>query len=111
MSYVHQNNPAIVMMDIKNPNPWAADPSPIPKVVKYAWPGGYPMFYVTADGGVLSPEAVEDNLEDCCNPEDPAWYVTGHDANWEDPNLYCDVTGERIESAYAEPEETEVSAP
>jgi len=27
------------------------------------------------------------------------------EANWEDPALYCDCCGARIESAYAEPQE------
>ena len=71
-------------------------------VVKYAFPGGYPVYYVTADGGVLSAEAVEENLGECCDPSDSGWYVVAHDVNWEDPHLYCDHTGERIESAYAE---------
>ena len=30
------------------------------------------------------------------------WHIAGADINWEDPDLYCDHTGERIESAYAE---------
>ena len=32
------------------------------------------------------------------------WQVTAHDANWENPDLYCDHCSSRIESAYAEDE-------
>jgi hypothetical protein len=89
----HPNNPAIMMLDSR---------SPLPQVAKYSGVGCYPVFYVTADGGVLSAAAVEENLEACCDPDDPGWFVVGHDANWENPDLYCDHTGERIESAYAD---------
>lgn len=98
MSYPHPDNPHIQMYDAR------VLAAPVPKVLKYGM-GGYPVYYVTADGSVLSAEAVEDNLEDCCNPEDKGFYVTGHAVNWEDPDLTCDVTGERIESAYAEEDE------
>jgi hypothetical protein len=26
------------------------------KLITYAWPGGYPVFYVTADAGILCPD-------------------------------------------------------
>ena len=71
-------------------------------VAKYAWPGGYPMLYICDDGGVLCPECVQDNIDQCCDPHSGGWYVTGHGANWEDPSLFCDHCNNRIESAYAE---------
>ena len=75
---------------------------------KYAWPGGYPMFAVTKDGGVLSHEAVRENyptiLRAIRSGADPQWEVVGVDINWEDANLFCDHTNQRIESAYAEEE-------
>lgn len=37
------------------------------------------------------------------------WAIAGEDINWEGPALYCSHTGYRIESAYAEPEETELA--
>jgi hypothetical protein len=72
----------------------------------YAWPGGYPVFFITSDGGALSfksvkeeydqiAESIENNLND-------GWRVEAADVNWEDPELYDDHSGERIESAYAE---------
>jgi len=74
---------------------------------KYAWPGGYQMFFVTADGAALSFEAVRQewrNVVDAHLRSDRrcGWYVEAADVNWEDGELVCDHTGERIESAYGE---------
>lgn len=69
--------------------------------------GGYPLYYVTADGGVLSPEAVRENQALTNDPDDKQWYVVRAEVNYEDPDLYCEHTGERIPSAYAEPEDVE----
>ena len=71
-------------------------------VRKYTELGCYPIYYVAKDGGVLSPEAVEENLDLCRDPDDAQWYVVAADVNWEDSSLYCEHTGKRIESAYAE---------
>jgi len=73
----------------------------------YAWPGGYPCFFVTNDGAALSFKTVEENIDDVREAmEDPndssGWRVEAVDVNWEDPNLIDDHSGERIESAYAE---------
>lgn len=81
----------------------------------YAWPGGYPLYYVCRDGGALCPKCVKaeeplahDNCpREQCREHDPQWCIIGHGINWEDPDLYCDHCGSRIESAYAEPEEDE----
>jgi hypothetical protein len=76
----------------------------------YAWPGGYPMFFVTQCGAPLSFEAVRKHWADVCRAhlrraccrEDRAWIIAACEINWEDADLYCDETGQRIESAYAE---------
>lgn len=75
----------------------------------YAWPGGYPVYFVTADGGALSFKAARECWREIVGSHltrrrDSGWYIVGADINWEDPGLYCDHTGERIESAYAEDE-------
>jgi len=71
-----------------------------------AWPGGYPLFAVTSDGAAL--------CCNCCKTERESigtttgtdgWNVTGIAPNWEDPELFCDHCGNRIESAYAEESE------
>ena len=76
----------------------------------YAWPGGYPMYFVTTDGAALSFEAVRGNLRWCVwsldNDCNDGWQICACDINYEDAGLFCDHTGERIESAYAEDEVT-----
>ncbi|MDF1699856.1 MAG: hypothetical protein P1V36_01670 [Planctomycetota bacterium] len=75
------------------------------RVAKFSSLGGYPIFYVTGDSGVLCPGCVEENLEMCADvthDADPQWSVAGHDVNWEDQSLHCDHCSERIESAYGE---------
>ena len=67
------------------------------KLSAYAWPGGYPLFYVDKQASVLCPA--------CANKEvDQSQEVVGCDVNWEDAGLYCGDCSERIESAYAEDE-------
>lgn len=72
----------------------------------YAWPGGYPRYFITSDGAALSFKAAEDNqtliIDAIDNKSNDGWQVVGCDINWEDSSLYCDHTGERIESAYAD---------
>lgn len=75
----------------------------------YAWPGGYPRFFITQDGAALSFAAAKAQrraiLESLRDDVNDGWRVTACPVNWEDAELYCDHTGARIESAYAEPEE------
>ena len=73
----------------------------------YAWPGGYPKFFITADGAALSFDAAKEEKAQIVDSllhgqRQSGWYADAVDINWEDPSLYCDHTGERIESAYAE---------
>lgn len=72
--------------------------------------GGYPIFYVCADGGILC--AGEDcanskesrNAEPDCR-DDRQWVLVGADVNWEDDTLCCDHCGEySINSVLYEPE-------
>ncbi len=72
----------------------------------YAWPGGYPIYFIASDGEALSFETVQqerdrimDSLDEHSND---GWRVVAADINWEDPDLYCAHSGKRIESAYAE---------
>ena len=72
----------------------------------YAWPGGYPLFAITDDGGAL--------CKDCCRSEfrnivdsihtdcSDGWKVEAITVNWEDGDLACDHCAEHIESAYAD---------
>jgi hypothetical protein len=69
----------------------------------YAWPGGYPLFAITSDGAALCKKcaATERALIGTTTGTD-GWCVVGIDINYEDPELFCDHCGDRIESAYAE---------
>jgi len=72
----------------------------------YTFPGCYPLFFITSDGAALSFDSVKENfrlvLWSVKNQVNDGWRVVGCDANWEDGELTCDHSGERIESAYAE---------
>lgn len=72
----------------------------------FAWPGGYPLYFITSDGEAISFEAVRENWREVChavrNGWDCGWRVVACEVNWENPDLYCIHTGDRIESAYSE---------
>lgn len=73
---------------------------------KFAWPGGYPKFFLCADGETLSYEAARECFKQIahahCYPEyrDSQWTLVGYDVNWEDQNMVCAHTNKPIESAY-----------
>ena len=68
----------------------------------YLWPGGYPRYAITSDGGAL--------CADCCASErrqiatttgNDGWCIAAIAVNWEDRDLRCDHCSEEIPSAYA----------
>ena len=72
----------------------------------YAWPGGYPLYFVMSDGEALSFDAARKErrqiLEALRDYDNSGWRPVAMDINWEDDNLICAHTNERIESAYGE---------
>ena len=82
----------------------------------YAWPGGYPVFFLCSDGGCLCPSCVTKNRRQIFrathewhnrsrqfyHTPNCGWALEAADINWEDASLYCDNCNNRIESAYAE---------
>lgn len=73
---------------------------------KYTSVGCYPKFWLASDGETLSYEACLANagriaraIRDGSND---GWRVVACDVNWEDPDMRCADTDERIESASAE---------
>lgn len=73
----------------------------------YAWPGGYPRFFVCSDGEALSFDSARENkrlIMESIRDGDRAsgWHVCGADINWEDSQLVCSDTGKPIQSAYGE---------
>ena len=63
---------------------------------KYTSVGSYPLFYLTHHDDVLCRDCATADIDNVVNVG----------VNYEDPSLDCDECNERIESAYAEPEET-----
>src|SRR5437016_2178786 len=74
----------------------------------FAWPGGYPIFYLCADGGILCPQcankesAVKEADEHSDYHDFDQWRIVASDINWEVASLTCDSCSQRIESAYGE---------
>ena len=73
---------------------------------QYAFPGGYPLYFVCADGGCLSFESVRENLREVIEAikgkHDPQWQVIACEINYENTGLVCDHSGKPIENAYQE---------
>jgi hypothetical protein len=72
----------------------------------YAWPGGYPTYFIACDGEALSHAAVKAALRQVywamSHRDSGGWRVIGAAINWEDNHLTCAHTGERIPCAYPE---------
>jgi hypothetical protein len=72
----------------------------------YAWPGGYPVYFIASDGEALSYKAVKENYKEVLRAvreqDDYGWRVIYMDVNWGEYDWYCAHSGERIESAYGE---------
>jgi hypothetical protein len=72
----------------------------------FAWPGGYPMFWITREGDALCWSCVRKEWRqvvwDFLRNASTGWRVEACDINYEDPELCCSHCNERIESAYAE---------
>jgi hypothetical protein len=51
-----------------------------------AWPGGYPLFYLTATNSCICPDCANDNQEG----------IVASDINWEDEGLFCDDCGKKL---------------
>jgi hypothetical protein len=70
----------------------------------YAWPGGYPTYFITDDGAALCHHCVSKNrrlvLGAVHERQRDGWRVVGLDINYEDESLVCDNCYQQIESAY-----------
>ena len=71
----------------------------------YAWPGGYPIFYLTEDCGVLCPDCA--NTDGSTDTEDPQWKIVAQEIHWEGESLICDNCNAEVESAYGPIEDTD----
>lgn len=77
----------------------------------FAWPGGYPLFYIFTDGGVICPKCVNDNIAEIDaairgehrHNSHGGWAIDAADVNYEDDDMHCDHCHKPIESAYGSP--------
>jgi len=73
---------------------------------RFAWPGGYPLYFITSDGAALSFKTAREEFPLLCDSirtgMNDGWRVVAVDVNYEDSALFCDHSGEKIESAYCE---------
>lgn len=73
---------------------------------EHAWPGGYPLYFITSDGAALSFEGVRENLRHVLDSirtrSNDGWRVVACEVNWENSAVYCDATGKHIPSAHGE---------
>lgn len=70
----------------------------------YAWPGGYPLYFICDDGGALcfacARKEARNVIWSLANKCSDGWRITATDVNWEDSELYCEHCNKPIESAY-----------
>ncbi|AXQ68542.1 DNA ligase [Caulobacter phage CcrPW] len=75
----------------------------------YAWPGGYPLYFVTRDGAALSFDAVRSQFasvaDDFMSDSSTGWRVCRVEINYEDSDLRCDHTGKAIPAAHGDDED------
>lgn len=73
---------------------------------RYTSVGSYPKYFICADGGILSWESAKEEQEliiSCMEDKsEKQWIVVGCDINWENDDLVCDHSGEKIERAYGD---------
>jgi hypothetical protein len=71
----------------------------------YAWPGGYPTYFICDDGSTLCHACARAErrqiLGALVDSSTKDWRVIGLDINYED-DLVCDHCYQQIESAYGE---------
>ena len=71
-----------------------------------AWPGCYPLYFITDDGEALSFDAVRENLRAVLysikHDWNDGWRVVTVEVNYENHDLTCIHTGKPIAAAYAD---------
>lgn len=73
----------------------------------YAWPGGYPTFFIASDSEPLCHDCVKRNFKqviyETYRPRAfDMFRVIAQEVNYEDEHLYCAHCEKKIESAYGE---------
>ena len=83
------------------------------RLPSYAWPGGYPIIYVTTDGEVVCPSCANNDGDSLPFVTDPALsessdgsdVIVAGDVFYEGPDELCCHCGVVIESAYGDPDD------
>ena len=74
----------------------------------YAWPGGYPMYFIANDGASMCFDCVQSQYFQCAysirHRIDDGWRIIACDINYEDEDCYCEHCNKRIPSAYGNDE-------
>lgn len=65
----------------------------------WAWPGGYPLFLIAADGGCLCFACTRKEYRRATS-DAPDWKIIACEINWENTDLACDHCSQPIQSAY-----------
>lgn len=77
----------------------------------YAWPGGYPLFFVMADGAPVSFRGIllewRNVASDTMAGSGSCWQPIALEVNYETVGLFCEITGELIPAAYIGDEENQ----
>lgn len=73
----------------------------------YAWPGGYPTYFIAADGEPLCHNCVKRNFKqtvyETYRPRQGDMFrVVGQEINYEDNNMHCAHCEQQIPAAYGE---------
>jgi len=69
----------------------------------FSLPGGCPLYAVADDGGSLCYQCCRDErLAIATTTGADGWCIHAIVVNWEEPDLFCDHCGDRIEFAYGE---------
>lgn len=71
----------------------------------YAWPGGYPIYYLAADNGVLCAKCANEFTEGRDTEEQLK--PVAADIHYEGADMHCEHCNVVIESAYGNPDEGE----
>jgi hypothetical protein len=73
----------------------------------YAWPGGYPLYFLDRAGDTFSFDGVRANFREYCSGHGIGLAIADLglmvDVNWDDETMFCMVTGKPIECAYFPP--------
>ena len=73
---------------------------------KYAWPGGYPLFYVMSDGDPLCCDCSRSErrsiIDSIAHQSNDGWNTVALTVNWEEQGLMCCHCNKVIESAYGD---------